>query len=123
MADESPEEFILKRMEDDPKVKEIAESARKYAELMAQPGWQKLIEMIKREKEEWLLDLAKRQFDGEEVSEREIRFYSGFWRGADYVLRHPEVAEDSFVKAARLAWAMYEGQAESNNQEGSSPYA
>lgn len=116
-----PTDWIQERMESDPKVREIADTARVYAELMSQQGWQRLIKMIEREKEEWLLDIAKRQFDGEEVSQKEIKFMAGFWRGAEYVLRHPEKAEDSFVKAARLAWALAES--ESDTPEEGSPYA
>ena len=119
----TPQEWISDKIENDPGVRAIRDKARDFALLKEQPGWQQLIKMLEREQEEWLLDLAKRLFDGEEVAPEEIKFMAGFYRGADYVLRHPEVAEDSFVKAARRAWVLYETARAESDEPGGSPHA
>ena len=116
-----PEEWLQDKLENDQKFKVIAEDARIFGELMSQPGWQRLMERLTKEKDEYLLDIAKRLLDGREVDQREIDFMSGFYKGALYVLKHPEEAEKSFEKAARLAW-VFEGQ-EQEVQDVPSPYA
>ena len=116
----TPEEWIRDKADNDPKFRMIAEDARIFGELMEQRGWQRLLERMEKEEQEYLLDVAKRLRDGFEVSQREIDFMAGFWKGAIYVLRHPQKAEQSFEKAARLAWVF-----ESSDQEveHESPYS
>lgn len=116
----NPEEWLEGKLETDPKFRVIAEDARVFGELKEQRGWQRLIERLEREKEEYLRDVAVRLLDGREVSQREIDFMSGFYKGALYVLKHPEVAEKSFEKAARLAWVFDEHDQEVDD---ASPYA
>lgn len=120
----NPEEWLQGKLETDPKFRVIAEDARIFGELMEQPGWQRLIERIEREKDEYLHDIARRLLDGRKeiaVDQREIDFMAGFYKGALYVLKHPEVAEKSFTKAAHLAWVLDEADQEVDDVP--SPYA
>lgn len=118
----NPEEWLQGKLETDPKFRVIAEDARVFGELMEQRGWQRLIQRLEGEKEEYLLDIAKRLLDGRQVDQREIDFMAGFFKGALYVLKHPEKAEESFTKAAHLAWVLDEADQEVEDVP-SSPYA
>ena len=119
----TPEEWLSDKLENDPKFKVVAEDARIFTELMEQPGWKRLRERLTREEDEYLLDVARRLLDGRKelvVDQREIDFMAGFWKGAKYVLLHPEKAEQSFEKAARLAWVFEDSEQEVDS---ASPYA
>ena len=115
------EEWLQSHYEKDPKFRAIAEDAKVFGELQEQRGWQRLIARLDKERAEYLLDIAKRLLDGYQVDQREIDFMAGFYKGADYVLRHPQKAEESFEKAARLAWVFSESEQEVDDVP--SPYA
>lgn len=116
----TPEDWLQGKLESDPKFRVIAEDARIFGELMEQRGWQRLMERLTKEREEYLRDVAVRLLDGRQVDQREIDFMAGFYKGALYVLKHPEQAEKSFEKAARLAWVFDEAEQEVDS---ASPYA
>lgn len=114
----TPDEWLKGKLENDPKFRVIAEDARIFGELKEQRGWQRLMERLLKERDEYLRDVAARLLDGKEVTQREIDFMAGFYKGASYVLKHPEEAEKSFEKAARLAWVF-----EEHDEQEASPYA
>jgi len=118
-----PSEWIQDRIASDPKIRAVAEDAKVFGELRDQRGWQRLVERLANEKDEYMLDIAARLLANKEVPQREIDFMAGFYKGADYVLKHPEKAEESFVKASRLAWVMQSEEAAQSTVKEPSPYA
>ncbi len=116
------DEWIAAKIASDPKVRAVADDARVFGSLKQHQGWIRLIERIKKEEQSFMLSLAQRLLKtGAEIPQREIDYMAGFYKGAMYVLMHPEEAEQSFERAARMAWVTTF--AEHNApEEGVSPY-
>lgn len=65
--------------------------------------------------------ITRRLMSGEEVSQREIDFQRGFYYGIEWILEHPEKAEENLERAARHAWLLVQLEVETTT-EGDSPY-
>ncbi len=103
---------IIKRLAADPvrgpKVQQIIADARLFDSLRQEPGWQRLWGMVQAKRERWMVNVTKRFMGAKKnwPAPEEIAYYQGFYFGAVFVLAHPEHAEESLERAARIAWAM-----------------
>jgi hypothetical protein len=97
------------------------EDVRLFDGLREHVGWRRLWEKVRGDRERFLAGLTRRLMSGDPVDQREIDFHRGFYYGAEWVLGHPEEAEKSLERAARLAWAITTEELHSQ-EEGSRPY-
>lgn len=110
-------DLIADRMRRDPKIATIVSDAQMFDQLQQDPGWRRLFEKVKADKERIERSLAKRMFSRKErPSDEEIAFYQGFYQGAVFVLGHPDKAMENLERIARIAWTLV--QAEVNDDEG-----
>lgn len=99
---------IAERLRSDPRIAKVVDDARVFDELRMAPGWQRLFGRVRAKKERWM-DGINARFMGPKKNwpePEEIAYYQGFYQGAVFVLAHPEHAEASLERAARLAWNM-----------------
>lgn len=92
----------------DPKIAPIVRDARLFDSLRTNEAWKRLHQMVEAKRERWMRSVAER-FMGPQrgwPKPEEIAYYQGFYYGAQFVLRHPEHAEQSLERAATMAWAM-----------------
>lgn len=122
LSAEDVAEFVVERAKRDPRVQKIVEDVRMFDGLREHAGWRRLRDAIKAEREGFLLSLARRLMSGEEVDQRMIDFYRGYFQGALDTVERPEVAERNLERAARSAWALTQLELETERQE-DSPYA
>ena len=101
---------IVERLAKNPKVQQIVADARMFDDIRQHPGWQRLFEMVRIDQERVERKLAKRVLSGPAKNwptPEEVAYYRGFYDGAIFVLSHPEHAEKNLERAAKVAWAMY----------------
>lgn len=99
---------IVERLAQDPKVQQIVADARLFDSLRTEPGWQRLWSMVNAKRDTWMLNVSKRFMGAQKnwPKPEEIAYHQGFYKGAFFVLAHPEHAEKNLESAARTAWAM-----------------
>jgi len=97
-------EQILK----DPKIAGVVRDAQLFDALRTNEGWRRLFRIVEAKQERWQSNILRRLMGPKKgwPSTEEIAFNQGFYYGAQFVLRHPEYAEQSLERAATLAWAM-----------------
>lgn len=82
------------------------DEVRRYDDLIQHPGYRFLVERVEDQRDAYTAKIARRLMAGEEVSQREIDWYRGYYAGALETLRRPYVAEHNLEGAARLAWGL-----------------
>jgi hypothetical protein len=86
------------------KLAEIAERTAQLSDLKKLREWQTLCEVMEGKRERYFRNLAHELIHGkEEVDQRKLDFYRGFWAGVFYLLANPEQAEREFERAAEKA--------------------
>ncbi len=110
-------ELVAETVAKDPRLSKVVDEAKWYAGLLDDPAWKRLAEKVQAENDKWLLGIAKRQFKGEIISQREIDTQRGFVLGALFTIRHPEKAEKGLESASRIAWQMVRAEAENLEEE------
>lgn len=81
-----------------------------FGSLREHIGWQRLRKRVEAQKEAWIRKLGGRFARGEEVPQRQIDYDRGWYDGAMYVLRHPEMSEEALESALLTAWALRSGE-------------
>lgn len=114
-------DLVAERMKKDPKVQAVVAEAHLFDGLRQDPGWKRLFEVVVRDKKRVTDELARRMMAGQQIPPEEVEFYRGFYRGAVYVLMHPEVAEKNLERAANVAWLLAQKEVQ-QQQEEQSPY-
>ena len=115
-------DLMAEKAKKDPRVRQTIHDAHLFDALREHDGWKRLAELVRADRERFLLRLAKRLMAGEEVSQREIDFQRGFAQGAEWVVGHPEQAEASLERAARKAWRMAQEEQARRTAEADSAY-
>ena len=112
MSEESNHVFdqILK----DPKIAGIVRDARLFDGLRTNEAWKRLHQLVEAKEDRWQGAILKRLMGPKKQwpTTEEIAFNQGFYYGAQFVLRHPEYAEQSLERAATMAWAMLQAESE-----------
>lgn len=112
---------MLERARRDPKVRQIVEDVRLFDGLRDHPGWKRLYDKIRENRDAFMVTLTRRLMAGERVPFDEIAHSRGFYEGALWIIEQPETAERNLERAARVAWLR--AQAENDqDEEGMSPY-
>ncbi len=106
LSEEEIADWIAERAKRDPGVQKVIENARLFDELRRSPAWQKLYGLARQREEKIRTAIANRIWRGETVSPEEVSYQRGFYQGCIWVLAHPEHAEQSLEKAARMAWLL-----------------
>lgn len=89
-------------------MQQIIEDAKRFETLREDPAWKRLNDKVRADEEHFLRSLTSRLMAGEQVSQREIDWYRGFYAACKWLLGHPEQAMDNLEKAATRAWRMQE---------------
>lgn len=119
-----PSEFIdrvIERAKQSPRIQKIIADARLFDALKQDEGWQALHERVTKHKSRFMLGLASRLMLGENVSREEILYNKGFYEGAVFTVRHPELAHAVLEQTAKLAWALAIEESEADRAD-DSPY-
>jgi hypothetical protein len=92
----------------DPKIAGIVRDARLFDGLRTNEAWIRLHKIVEAKHDRWQAAILKRLMGPKKnwPESEEIAFNQGFYYGAQFVLRHPEYAEQSLERAATIAWAM-----------------
>ena len=98
----------------DPKIAGIVRDARLFDSLRSNEAWQRLFRMVEAKEDRWQGAILRRLMGPKKnwPAPEEIAFNQGFFYGAQFVLRHPEYAEQSLERAATMAWAMLQAESE-----------
>jgi hypothetical protein len=106
---EQAAEFIKERAMQDPKVQSIVVDAQLFHDLTEMPGWERLRDRVKRQRENFIRHLGERLFSGKLYTElqREIDYERGFFDGIEYFSGTPEKAMDNLEQTARTAYRRY----------------
>lgn len=115
-------EFVVERAKGDPRVKKIVEDVRLFDGLREHAGWRRLRDSIRADRDRFLLGIARQLMSGQEVDQRKIDFYRGYFQGALDTVERPEKAEENLERAARHAWALTQLEIQAESEE-ESPYA
>ena len=107
LTDEQRADQILAELASDSKAQMVVADARVFGELREQPGWQRLYSMVKASKQGWLDHLAREFMRDPQYWPKpiDIQFYRGYYKGAWWIVAHPEVAERNLERLARREWA------------------
>lgn len=105
---------IVNELLKDPKVAKIVADAQLFDGLRESPAWRRLYDIVQARKKTWMNDMSRRFMGPEKFwpSPQEIAFMQGFYKGADFVLAHPEHAEKNLERAASIAWTLSQAEAE-----------
>jgi hypothetical protein len=101
-------------------VRALVEESRDFDMLRQQEGWRKLAARIEDKRESWMTAFARRLMAGEKIDPEQLAYMRGYFSGAEFVVKHPDVAYASLERSARLAWAMALEQIEQKGYD--SPY-
>lgn len=103
--------YFVKRAKRDPKLQELIERANLFDDIKAHPGWRKLHDMARGQKDRFFDGVVARMWakPPELPAIEEVAYYQGFYQGAMWVLAHPEMAEHSLYQAARAAYLLSQG--------------
>ncbi len=117
LSEEEIADWIAERAKRDPGIAKVIENAHLFDELRQNPAWQKLYQLAKQREEKIRTAIANRIWRGATVSPEEIAYQRGFYQGCIWVLSHPENAEKSLEKAARMAWLLSQDEIEQAKEE------
>lgn len=104
-------DLIADRMRRDPKIATVVSDAQMFDQLQQDPGWRRLFEKVRADKDKIERSLAKRMFSRKDrPSDEEIAYYQGFYQGAIFVLSHPDKAMENLERVARIAWTLVQSE-------------
>lgn len=91
----------------------LRQEVEAFGSLREHVGWQRLLKRTIAQKEEWFEKLARKIASGQPLDEkfqRQVDYDRGWYDGAIYVLRHPELSEEALESALAVAWALRSGE-------------
>lgn len=99
-------DLLAERVQEDPNIRQVVLDAKQFDGLKEDPGWQRLYERLRGQRDSFLVNVSRRMMTGQEVSRDEIVYHRGFYDGAMYAVAHPEVAFANLERAAKMAYFM-----------------
>lgn len=81
------------------KMAELGTYAQDLAKLKEHESWGVLRQRFEKMKEDDVRSLSHQLLSGREVDNTNLAFRRGFWKGAQWVLDNPDLAQQAFEKA------------------------
>lgn len=91
----------------------LRQEVEAFGSLRDQVGWQRLLKRTIAQKDDWFAKLARKLASGAPLDasfQRQVDYDRGWFDGALYVLRHPELSEEALESALAVAWALRSGE-------------
>lgn len=98
---------------DPDKVAALQERATRLGQLKTHPSWAELRALFEERRRKHYDNLARQLVAGAEIDQRYVDRMAGFFKGAQWLLDNPELAESSLkaaLKKAELFEALHEGE-------------
>lgn len=81
----------------------IADRAQRLSQLKQHESWQELRVLFEERRQKHFENLTSRLLAGAEVDQRHVDRLAGFFRGAQWILDNPDLAEASLEAALKKA--------------------
>ena len=114
-------DFVAERAKENPRVRKVVGDVKLFDGLLEHPGWQRLAEIVRGERDRFLTSVTSALWRGEVVDQRKLDYTRGFYEGARWIIETPVEAEASLEAAASKAWSLAQIEAARESEE-DSPY-
>lgn len=88
---------------DPEKIADLTVLASRLGELKQHPSWGELRQLFENRRRKHFDLLARQLLAGNEVDQRYVDRMAGFFKGAEWILDHPDLAESSLKTALKRA--------------------
>jgi hypothetical protein len=81
----------------------LTEKTARMASLKEHPGWADLRAHFANRRRVWTERLQKDLMEGRALDQRDIDRHAGFWKGAEFILEHPDMTEKKLETTLKRA--------------------